>query len=334
MAHEVFGHGSRARELGASPRYTFRLPEPYASILSPSDPNALVGGDYSGVTLPPAQDAVVRLGGPESGYLMAWWIDAEAVAARGWIRHDDLLVYGVAKIVYSNDLFSSSLERTGSVDTDLAAYVTNLQDRFGRPRSADRLAMVHRLRAAYLWNLADPTLLFAAYGTVVDSLWNGSRYSRLPLPSNRRHHRLRDPALRAQPLRGRALRRRLRVPRIHSRRRLRPRRQQQPRHVRRGRGAGTRLDASARAVARRRRRRMEPAPRAPGGPGPGVGLLGAPRPAATGDSPGASVGVYGRLNVLGKLGVTGKVAYKTSGYLMGAPVGDGVYGYVGVSVEP
>jgi hypothetical protein len=67
--------------------------------------------------------------------------------------------------------------------------------------------------------------------------------------------------------------------------------------------------------------------------GVALGGLGASR-LPTNEAPGASFGVYARLAVLGKLGVTGKLAYKTSGFLMGEPVGEGLYGYVGVSVEP
>jgi hypothetical protein len=336
VVHEVFGHGSRARELGASPTYTFRLPEPYAAILSPGDPDGRVGGEYHDVYLPPVQDLVVRLGGVESGYLMAWWIDAEATAARGWIRHDDLLVYASAKVVYMHDLFGSSLERAGAsaTDSDMAAYVTDLQARFGRETPADRVAMVHKLRAAYIWNLADPTLLYAAYGTAVDSLWNGRRYSRLPLPTVAGTDVYVVPRFGFSPFGAEHY-----VDVFASR-------------------AGVLVDVYGRAgssglasytgggvrvLGWRPVRAVslggevdvwnQPAV-LPGGAGGGIGELGTPAPRPTNDSPGVNAGVFARLAVLGKIGVTGKIAYKTSGYLMGEPVGDGVYGYVGLSVEP
>ena len=334
VVHEVFGHGARARELGAKPTYTFRLPEPYAAILSPNDPSGRIGGEYSGVMLPATRDLLVRLGGVESGYVMDWWINAEATAARGWIQHDDLLVYASAKVVYMSDLFGSTTEHVGesNPDSDMAAYVTDLQLRFGRNRPEDRVAIVHKLRAAFLWNLADPTLLYAAYGTLVDSLWNGKRYSRLPLPSIAGTVVYAVPRFSFSPFgaehyvdvfasRGSVL------VDVYGRAGSS--------------GLASYTGGGVRVLGWTPVRALSlggdvdvwsQPPVLPAVPS-GLGGFGASR-TPTNDSPGASFGVYARLAVLGKIGVTGKLAYKTSGYLMGEPVGEGLYGYAGISVEP
>ena len=335
VVHEVFGHGARARELGASPRYTFRLPEPYAASLSPTDPSGRIGGDYSGVTLPAAPDLVVRVGGPESGYVMDWWINEQATAAHGWIRHDDLLVYASAKVVYMGDLFRTSTEHIGASvsDSDLAAYVTDLQLRFGRNRPQDREAIVHKLRAAYIWNLADPTLLYAAYGTLVDSIWNGKRYSRLPLPSVAGTVVYAVPRFSFSPFGAEhyldvfASRGSLVVD-VYGR--------AGSSGLSSYTGGGARVLGWTPVRALSLGGDVDVWSQPPVLPAQSItiGTLGGARPVPTNDSPGVSLGVYARLAVLGKLGVTGKLAYKTSGYLMGEPVGEGLYGYVGVSVEP
>jgi hypothetical protein len=334
VVHEVFGHGARARELGAAPVYTFRLPEPYAAILSPNDPSGRIAGDYSGVTLPAAKDLVVRLGGVESGYVMDWWINDRATAAHGWIRHDDLLVYASAKVVYMSDLFRSSTEHIGqsASDSDVAAYVTDLQVRFGRIRPEDRVAIVEKLRAGYIWNLADPTLLFSAYGTLVDLLWNGKRYSRLPLPSVAGTVVYAVPRFSFSPFGAEhyldvfASRGSLVVD-VYGRAGSS--------------GLASYTGGGARVLAWTPLRALSlggdvdvwSQPPVLAAQGVALGGLGASR-LPTNEAPGASFGVYARLAVLGKLGVTGKLAYKTSGFLMGEPVGEGLYGYVGVSVEP
>jgi len=334
VVHEVFGHGARARELGASPRYFFRLPEPYAAILSPNDPSGRVGGEYAGVSLPATRDLVVRLGGVESGYVMDWWVNEQATAARGWVRHDDLLVYASAKVVYMSDLFGSTIEHAGEsdADSDMAAYITDLQLRFGRNRPEDRVEIVHRLRAAYIWNLADPTLLYAAYGTFVDSLWNGRRYSRLPLPSIAGTVVYAVPRFSFSPFgaehyldvfasRGSVL------VDVYGR--------AGSSGLASYTGGGVRVLGwtPVRALSLGGDVDVWSQPPALPAEGIGLGALGGSRP-PTGDSPGASFGLYARLAVLGKIGLTGKLAYKTSGYLMGEPVGEGLYGYAGISVEP
>jgi hypothetical protein len=47
---------------------------------------------------------------------------------------------------------------------------------------------------------------------------------------------------------------------------------------------------------------------------------------------GFNAALSGDLRLIGSLGITGKLAYKTRGFLAGQPVDDGVYGYVGASI--
>jgi hypothetical protein len=49
---------------------------------------------------------------------------------------------------------------------------------------------------------------------------------------------------------------------------------------------------------------------------------------------GVNGGAFGTWTLFGSLGITGKIAYKSSGYLMGQPIDAGAYGYFGVTIAP
>jgi len=330
VVHEVFGHGARAREFGAHPTYTFRLPLVYGLILSPNDPNLGVVGEYGSVALPPEEDLLVRLGGAESGYVMAWWIDAEAAAAHGWVHHDDLLVYAAAKLMYVTTLFDSTIETQNlGHEDDMAAYVSDLQLRFGRYTAEDRREIVGRLRAAYAWNLADPTLLYAIYGTLVDSLWKGRAFSRLPLPSIDGTTFYATPRFAFTPFgaehyldvflaRGTVL--------VDAYGRI------GSSGLASYSGAGVRVLGwtPVRVLSLGGEADVWAQPDAlPGG----WNVLGWQPPPPT-DEPGANVGLFARVAISDQVGITGKLACKTRGFLMGQPYGSGPYGYIGLSIRP
>jgi hypothetical protein len=325
VIHEVFGHGARAHEFGVNATYTFRLPEPYMTLFSPGETDRSPG-EYHGVNLLPQKDLIVRLGGPEAGYVTAWWIDAEAVAARGWVPHEDMLLYGATKVVYANHVFSTSLERmpNGAPTDDLDAYVTDLQFRFARGRAADRADIVHRLRAAYLWNLADPMLLYSAYATLVDTVWSGRRGSRLPLPSIDGTMVFVTPRFGFSPFGAEnyvdvfASRDGV-VADVYGRAGTS--------------GLASYTGAGARVLGWKPVRGVTLGGEVDVWRQPGDFLDPTLRRNPT-EPVGMNAGVYARLAVLGAVGVTGKLAYKTSGYLMGEPIAEGFYGYVGVSVTP
>jgi hypothetical protein len=184
--HEVFGHGARARDLGQSPGYTLRLPAIYCAILGSGDRDGCRWFTESESTNGQRdRDLLVTIGGLEANAVTAWWIDEHMVASDGWIHHGDLLVYAAAKLEYAPTFLSTKLDVAGGiggVGDDVDSYVSQLQDRFNLVGSDDRRTIASRLRTAYLWNLADPMLVFAAYGTLVH-LARGDRYLKFPIPS-------------------------------------------------------------------------------------------------------------------------------------------------------
>lgn len=325
--HEVFGHGARGREFGIQPAPAFALPFPYCELLTRGDAQTCTA--FSGVDESSGlrdRDLLVTLGGLESNYLTAWWLNARLTRAGGWVQHSDLLTYGASKLVYADTFFDPDLKSARAHDPwdDVGDYVTLLQDRFNRVSAPERAAIAGRLQTAYLWNLADPTLVYVAYGTLVESLYHGRRSSRLFVPSVGGTHFYPVPRFNLSPFgaehyldvfvsRGGAL---LDVyGRIGSS------------------GLASYTGGGARWLGLS----------LPNGLGLGGELDGWRQPESLPDERavytrrdvyGCNAGVFSQLAVVDGLGLTGKLAYKTSGYLMGQPIHAGPYGYVGVTLRP
>jgi hypothetical protein len=322
VSHEVAGHGARARELGLDPTFLFYLPGIYRRIFAPSD-DAPAGAYTQYLSPSPVEGdrAIVgTLGGLEANYVHAWWINARIVRAGGRVHHGDLLVYMASKLSYANSFFSVPGE--DEAGNDVGNYVSGLQDRSNQWRAEDRRRIAGRLGAAYLWNLFDPTLLYAAYGTLVSSIWEGRRVSNMPLPRIDGTTVFLSPRFALSPF-----------------------------------GAEHTLDLFL-----ARGRRMVDLYGRVGSSGladsygAGVRVLGLPvseRVALGGeldvwrqpeilleergvyDRPyrlGMNAGVFGDVHVAGAVGITGKLAVKTPGFIVGQPIGGGVHGYVGMSV--
>lgn len=327
VIHEVFGHGARARELGGGASYRFSLPGVYCAIFSTGSDTCV--STAHATTRPGVQDQALAFtfGGLESNYLTAWWLNAHLVQTQGWMHHGDLLVYLRSKNAYATSfVFDGALGSPGAGEAtnDVHNYVTELQDRFNRWRPEDRSNIARRLQTAYLWNLADPTLLFAAYGTVVDTLFHGKRMTRLPLPSIGGTY--------VYP-----------VPRFN----LSPFGAEHYVDVFFGRG-GAVLDVYGRVGSSGLASYTGGGLRVLGWkPARAVGL-GAeldvwdqpevlPDVRGAYDRPnrfGVNVGALMDIGVIERVGVTARLAYKTSGYLMGQPLAEGVHGYVGLRVTP
>lgn len=193
FVHEVFGHGARARELGLSPTYTFRLVPPYRRPLSPPDPDdpdapdddsdasvATTLYEPSGVL---DEDLAVRLAGIEADYASAWWLQVGMVQRGGWMHFRDLLQYGVFRLDYVGSLASNQGEAPDDPATsnDVKSYVNGLQLRYNRWRPEDRQAIARNLQVGYLVGLADPMLWLSAYHGVVTYGLRGHRHARLPM---------------------------------------------------------------------------------------------------------------------------------------------------------
>lgn len=182
FVHEVFGHGARGREYGASPSYTFNMPRPYRWIFEPDDTDSFGARTDIG----PGQhhsdyDLMVRLGGIEANYFLAHRIATELVQDDGLVQQSDLLVYAVNKLVYGPS-FADPDPADLSTGNDVDNYIRDLANRFNRWRPEQAASVAAQLRTAYLWNLADPLLLYAAYATLVPWLVGGESVTRVPLP--------------------------------------------------------------------------------------------------------------------------------------------------------
>jgi hypothetical protein len=326
--HEVFGHGARAREFGQSPTYVFSLPQPYAFLLSPHE--AFEGvTEVTSLTGNRDRDIAIVEAGVEANFLTAHWINEQIVSNHGWARDSDLDVYLASKTAYvttflSRDIHVSTTEvtdPTGGSD-DIVRYVSELQDRTNRWRPSDRVAIVGKLQTAYAWNYVDPTFFFAIYNELVNRLYLGEHYGRIPLPSvggvtfypetrfnlspfGAEHYvdvflgkgtvvadvyaRLGSSGLAAYDGGG------VRVLGLRPCPWL---------------AFGAELDAWSQPELLLAQRNTYSPPQA-------LGLNG---------------GLFGTFKLYGALSLAGKIAYKTGGYLMGQPLDAGPYGYVGVSV--
>ena len=176
--HEVFGHGGRAREQGLSPSYQFRLVEPYRTLFGQD--GALAGEAFFERQGQVDRDIALVAAGIEADYRTAYWINRDLVQRGGWTHYGDMLMYAAARLSYVFSLLSPADHEDPSDDVN--NYVGQLQRRFNRWTDAEKTSIESRLRTAYLWNLLDPTLLFAGYATV-DHVAQGTRGTRAPMPS-------------------------------------------------------------------------------------------------------------------------------------------------------
>ncbi len=323
--HELYGHGARAREWGLHPDYAFKLLPPYSWIF-----HARSDSSTSGVwTGQPERDLQTKAGGLEAGYLTAWWINAQTIANGGTLHYGAGLTYLATKLtdveVYLGDLTS---DPSGGATRDVLLYVEALQWRFRRWTAAERAQIVQRLRWSYLGNFLDPTLWLVLYHELVTYLYRGERHARLPLipirswrlfpgarfnlsPFGAEHYLELFASGRGALFNGYARfgssglatywglgLKMLRLP------------------VWRGLAVGAELDLW------RQPKLLLDAPE------PGLGTLGLTSPEAA--SAGVNVGVSLDWRIWRRIGVVGKLSYKTEGYLMGQPLARGLHGYFGL----
>lgn len=323
ISHEVAGHGGRGRELGLEPTFYFYLPGIYRRVFAPDD-DGRSGAftQYLTSNVVEGDRALLgTLGGLEANYVHAWWINARIVRAHGRVHYGDLLVYLASKLPYATEVYDVS-DEGADTGNDISSYVTHLQDRFNRFRADDRRAFSRRLGAGYLWNLADPTLFYALYGALFANVWQGRSYTKMPLP------RIGDTTVFLSP-----------------RFALSPFGAEQTLDLFLARGERM-LDVYARVVSSGLADAYGVGARVLG---VSVGRrlnLGAEldvwrQPETLLDARGVfdrpqRVGVNGGIfydvRVASIFGITGKIAAKTDGWVMGQPVGGGLHGYLGVSL--
>jgi hypothetical protein len=210
----------------------------------------------------------------------------------------------------------------GDGGNDIASYVTHLQDRFNRWRPDDRRAISRRLGAGYVWNLVDPTLFYAVYGTLVANVGQGRPVTKMPLP------RIGDTTVLLSP-----------------RFALSPFGAEQTLDLFLGQGSGM-LDLYGRVVSSGLADAYGVGARVLGIRAGDRTTLGAEidlwrQPELLLDARGVfdrpqrlglNAGAFFDVRVASIFGITGKIASKTPGWVVGQPASGGLHGYLGVSL--
>jgi hypothetical protein len=320
--HEIYGHGARAREWGLYPDYVFKLFPPYCWIFH-AGMDSHASDVYTGQL---ERDLQTKAGGLEAGYLAAWWINAQTIANGGTLHYGAGLTYLAGKLT-DIEVYLGNLSSDAGAKRDAVLYVDALQLRFRRWTAEERASIVRRLRLSYIGNLVDPTLWLVIYHELVTYLYKGERHARLPLipirswrlfPGTRfnlspfgaehyvdlfasAYHALFSGYVRVGSS-GLATYWGLGVKMLGL-------------PVWRGLALGGELDVWSQPELLLDQ------------PVPGVAMF------SSADRPvrgGVSVGVYWNWIVWRRIGVVGKLSYKTKGYMMGQPLEQGLYGYFGL----
>jgi hypothetical protein len=322
FSHEVGGHGGRGRELDLEPAFVFYLPFGYRKVFSPHDHEPAGAYTQFGTSEVVEGDTAMlgTLGGLEANYVHAWWINERIVRARGRVHHGDLLLYLASKLPYADAFVDVPAEGPGS--NDVGNYVTYLQENFNRWTPEDRRSISRRLGAGYLWNLFDPTLLYAAYGTIVANVIEGRRFMRMPLPRIDDTTLLLSPRFALSPFGGEQgldlfLARGQRMLDVYGRVGTS--------------GLAQYYGAGARVFGIRAGERVTLGAELDVWRQPEILL----HERYVFDRPqraGVNGGAFFDVAVANIFGVTGKLGAKTPGWVMGQPVEGGVHGYLGVSL--
>jgi hypothetical protein len=129
------------------------------------------------------EDMAIRLSGIEADYASAWWLQVGMVQRGGWMHYRELLQVGVYRLDYVVSLASYQGDAPYDLATsnDVQSYLQGLQLRYNRWRPQDRASIARNLQVGYLVSLADPMLWLSAYHGVVTYGVRGRRHPRLPM---------------------------------------------------------------------------------------------------------------------------------------------------------
>ena len=169
VAHEVFGHGARFRELGDGQiRYGFDAPIPYGS----GDAFTRFNGLFP---VSPLAQMNISAAGIEAQHALADAI-AERAVARGRLHYREAWLYFESRMAAVTYTLSAS--PTSSEGHDIADYLEAFEKACTAPCSPLTRNEVQR-RA--LLALADPLLFYSMYGLAVSYIGNGSTTGPMPL---------------------------------------------------------------------------------------------------------------------------------------------------------
>jgi hypothetical protein len=169
VAHEVFGHGTRFRELGdGTLRYGFDAPIPYGS----GDAVTKFDGLFP---VSPLADLTVSAAGIEAQHALADAI-ADRAVARGRIHYREAWLYFESRLAAVSYILSAS--PTSSEGHDVADFLDAFEEACTAPCSP--LTRNHVQRRALL-ALADPLVYYSMYGLAVSYIGKGTTTGPMPL---------------------------------------------------------------------------------------------------------------------------------------------------------
>jgi hypothetical protein len=169
VAHEVFGHGTRFRELGDGRlRYGFDAPIPYGS----GDAFTKFNGSFP---VSPLADLNVSAAGIDAQHSLADAISERAVA-RGRLHYREAWLYFESRMAAVNYILSASPH--SSDGHDVASFLETFEKACTAPCSP--LTRNHVQRRSLL-ALVDPLLYYSIYGVAVSYIGNGSTTGPMPL---------------------------------------------------------------------------------------------------------------------------------------------------------
>jgi hypothetical protein len=169
VAHEVFGHGARFRELGeGSLRYGFDAPIPYGS----GDAFTSFEGLFPTT---PLAEMTVSAAGIEAQHALADSIASRA-AANGRLGYREGWLYFESRVAAVSYILSAS--PTSSAGHDVADFL----DAFERVcRAPCEPLKRHDVQRRALVALVDPLLYYSMYGLAVGYIGNGRTTGPMPL---------------------------------------------------------------------------------------------------------------------------------------------------------
>ena len=168
-AHEIFGHGTRFRELGEGRlRYGFDAPIPYGS----GDAFTSFNGRFP---VSPLANLTVSAAGIDAQHALADAI-AERAVARGRIHYREAWLYFESRLAAVGYILSAS--PTSSEGHDVADFLETFEKACTAPCTPLTRNYVQR-RA--LLALADPLLYYSMYGLAVSYIGNGTTTGPMPL---------------------------------------------------------------------------------------------------------------------------------------------------------
>jgi len=173
-AHEVFGHGARLREIGASGvRYRFEAPPPYGAGSAATMFNGLSPGAAARADL-----LAIDTAGIEAQNVLADDIGEQALA-RGSLSYRAAWLYAQSRI--AGLLYIRGVSAQSSPGHDVADFLHDVNDGCVPPACAplDESTLKNRAMAM----LADPMLAFSAYGFAVNYIVHGRTDTTVPMVS-------------------------------------------------------------------------------------------------------------------------------------------------------